>query len=80
MIVCDFCRNYEPDGKCRLGLKIPKAMGCREFDPEIERFCSDPKDFVSPGQIMQMATYFGFKGKELKKVGLMAAREVTARL
>jgi hypothetical protein len=54
-------------------------MGCREFDPSIESFCSDPKDFVSHGQIVQMATYFGFKGRELKKVNLMAAREESTR-
>lgn len=80
MIVCEFCREYEPEGKCRLGLKIPKSMSCREFSPEMERFCSDPNDFVSPGQIAQMATFFGFKGKELKKVRLMAALEESARL
>jgi hypothetical protein len=67
--------RYEPDGKCGLGLKIPKGMGCREFDPGIEKFCADPKDFVSPRQIIEMATFFGFKGIELKKVKLMAARQ-----
>ncbi|HEX5709107.1 MAG TPA: hypothetical protein VFX96_17530 [Pyrinomonadaceae bacterium] len=71
MIVCDFCTRYESDGKCRLGLDIPKGMGCREFKPGIERFCSDPKDFVSPRQIIGMATYFGIKGSELKKIKLM---------
>lgn len=80
MIVCEFCREYEADiNKCRLGLKIPKAMGCREFDPVMEQFCANPADFVSREQIMQMASYFGFKGKELKKVGLMVAREESAR-
>lgn len=54
-------------------------MGCREFDPDMERFCSNPNDFVSPGQIVQMATFFGMKGRELKKVKLMAAREETLR-
>ena len=79
MIVCDFCRQYQQDGRCRLGLNIPKAMGCREFDPSMERFCSDPEDFVSPAQIVQMATFFGIKGRELKKVNLMIAREESAR-
>lgn len=79
MIVCDFCTQYQQDGRCRLGLNIPKAMGCREFDPSMERFCSDPKDFVSPAQIVQMATFFGIKGRELKKVNLMVAREESAR-
>ena len=79
MKVCDFCTQYQQDGKCRLGLNIPKSMGCREFDPSMEGFCSDPKDFVSPAQIVQMATFFGIKGRELKKVNLMAAREESAR-
>lgn len=75
MIVCDFCKQYQADGSCRLGLNIPKGMGCRGFDPSMERFCSDPKDFVSPTQIVQMATFFGLKGRELKRVSLMVARE-----
>ncbi len=79
MIVCEFCLNYTADGKCRLGLNIPKGMSCREFGPGIEKFCSDPKDFVSPSQIVQMATFFGFQKMELKKVKLMAAREYSAR-
>jgi hypothetical protein len=79
MIVCEFCVNYQQDGECRLGLKIPKAMSCREFGPGIEKFCSDPGDFVNPNQIIQMATYFGMKGTELKKVKLMATREETTR-
>jgi len=54
-------------------------MGCREFAPSLERFCSEPKDFVSHAQIVQMATFFGMKGSELKKVNLMASREETAR-
>lgn len=74
MIVCELCSHYEPDGECRLGLKIPKGMSCREFSPGIERFCSNPKDFVSSSQIVQMASFFGMKGTELKKVKVMAAR------
>lgn len=80
MIVCEFCLHCASDGSCRLGLKIPKKMSCREFGPEIEKFCSDPKDFVDPNQIVQMATYFGFQKMELKKVKQMADREVIARL
>jgi hypothetical protein len=80
MIVCEFCLNYQQDGECRLGLKIPKAMSCREFGPGIEKFCSDPTDFVNPNQIIQMATFFGMKGTELKKVKLMATRAESARL
>lgn len=79
LIVCDFCKNYRPDGQCYLGLKIPKGMSCREFEPSLEKFCSEPKDFVSPAQIVQMATYFGMKGGELKKVNLMASREERER-
>ena len=74
MKVCDFCTQYQEDGSCRLGRNIPKTMGCHEFEPSLERFCSDPKDFVGPAQIVQMATFFGMKGSELKKVNLMAAR------
>ena len=79
MIVCDFCKHFRQDGQCYLGLKIPKAMSCREFDPSLEQFCSEPKDFVSHAQIVQMATFFGMKGSELKKVNLMASREESAR-
>ncbi len=79
MIVCEFCSQYKQDGKCGLGLKIPKGMSCREFGPGIDKFCSDPKDFVNHSQIVQMATFFGIKGKELKKVQLMAVSEESAR-
>ena len=79
MIVCEFCVHYSQDGKCKLGLNIPKGMSCREFGPGMEKFCANPGDFVSPSQIMQMATFFGFKKMELKKVKLMATREESAR-
>jgi hypothetical protein len=55
-------------------------MSCPGFTPTMEKFCSDPKDFVNEGQIIEMATFFGMKGTELKKVKLMASREETARL
>ena len=80
MIICELCLHHEPDGSCRLGLKIPKRMSCRDFAPGIERFCSNPTDFVSSNQVVQMATYFGMKGTELKKVKLMAAQEESGRL
>ena len=80
MIVCELCLHYQPDGECRLGLKIPKGMSCREFTPGIARFCSNPNDFVSSSQVIQMATFFGMKGTELKKVKLMVAAEETSRL
>ena len=76
MIVCEFCVRYTPDGKCKLGLNIPKGMSCREFNPGIEKFCADPKDFVSENQIVQMATFFGFQRTELKKIKAMATGEV----
>ena len=78
MIICEFCLHRQ-DGKCTLGLNIPKGMSCREFGPGMERFCSDPKDFVNPNQIVQMATFFGFKKTELKKVKLMAESADHAR-
>ncbi len=79
MKICDFCANFELSGVCRLGLPIPKSMTCREFGPTLEKFCADPKDFVDPRQIVQMATYFAIKGPELRKVKLMAAREESSR-
>ena len=79
MIVCEFCLQYKADGKCGLGLNIAKGMSCRVFDPGMEKFCSNPQDFVSPGQIVQMSTFFGMKGTELKKIRLMAEREESAR-
>lgn len=79
MIVCEFCTKCKPDGQCLLGLNIPKGMGCHEFEPGMERFCANPKDFVSPRQIVEMATFFGLKGMELKKVKRMAALEENIR-
>jgi len=46
----------------------------------MEKFCSNPKDFVNERQIIEMATFFGMKGSELKKVKLMASQEEIARL
>jgi hypothetical protein len=54
-------------------------MGCREFVPGIDKFCSNPNDFVSADQIAQMANYFGIKGMELKKVKAMAAQAEKSR-
>jgi hypothetical protein len=79
MIACDLCVYRVQEGECSLGLKIPKGMSCREFGPGIDRFCSNPTDFVNSSQIVQMATFFGMKGAELKKVKLMASREESAR-
>jgi hypothetical protein len=80
MIVCELCLHFNGIGECRLDLKIPKGMSCREFVPGLEKFCSNPGDFVNSGQLVDMATFFGMKGTELKKVKLMAAREESARL
>ena len=75
MPICEFCLNHARDGACTIGLDIRTGMTCREFRPGMEKFCSDPKDFVSPNQIVQMATYFGMGRTELRKVKLMATRE-----
>jgi hypothetical protein len=80
MIVCELCLHYKQDNQCGIDLKIPKGMSCREFYPGIQKFCANPKDFVSSGQVIEMATFFGMKGTELKKVKLMAARAEDARL
>jgi len=80
MIICELCSHYGPAGECRLGLRIPKGMSCHDFGPTMGKFCSDPKDFVNERQIVEMATFFGMKGTELKKVKLMASREEIARL
>jgi hypothetical protein len=80
MLVCDFCLQFKESGECGLGLKIPKSMTCREFGPTLEKFCSNPNDFVDPRQILQMATHFGIKGPELKKIKLMAATAESDRL
>jgi hypothetical protein len=77
--ICDFCVWYGGGEKCGVGLNPPKGMGCREYAPGMEKFCSDPGDFVGPSQIVQMATFFGMKGSELKKVRRMAEREERAR-
>lgn len=79
MIVCDFCLQFGPDGQCRLGLNIPKRMACRQFETGMEKFCSNRDDFVSPNQIIRMATFFGFKNTELKKIKLMAASAESSR-
>ena len=74
MKICELCL-HSWRGECSLGLRIPSGMSCREFAPGIERFCSDPKDFVDSRQVVEMATYFGLKKSELKKVAEMAVRE-----
>lgn len=79
MAICEFCLSYTREATCAIGLDIRKGMTCREFRPGIEKFCSDPKDFVSPEQIVQMATYFGIGRTELKKVRLMATQEGNRR-
>ena len=76
MIICDFCLLRSQAGACRLGLKIPKTMKCREFAPGMEKFCAKPTDFVSPNQIIDMARFFGLERTELKKVKIIAERKV----
>jgi hypothetical protein len=75
MIVCEFCLHYSPAGTCRIDLKIPKGMSCREFSPVLQKFCADPRDFASARQIIEMATYFGLQKTELKKVIKMTDRK-----
>ena len=76
MIICDFCLQHSAIGTCKLGLKIPKGMTCREFTPGLEKFCANPADYVSPRQIVEMATFFGIQKTELRKVKLIAERSV----
>jgi hypothetical protein len=80
MKICEFCSHYLVDEQCALGLKIPKTMSCREFGPGIHKFFANPTDYVSPNQIVQMATHFGIKGSELKKVKVMATQEESSRV
>jgi hypothetical protein len=79
MLICEFCLQFQNDGKCRYGFNLPPRMSCHEFDPGIEKFCDNPKDFVDGRQIIQMATYFGFKGMELKKIKRIATLEELLR-
>ncbi len=79
MIICEFCLQRKEDGVCALGLKQPVRIGCREFDPGIEKFCDNPSDFKGASQIIQMATFFEFKGKELKKIKQIAMQEEELR-
>ena len=76
MIICEFCLLHSPEGLCRLGLNIPKAMKCHQFAPGMDRFCAKPADFVSPNQIVEMAKFFGLEKTELKKVKIIAERGV----
>ena len=80
MTLCEFCLNHTSDGRCKLGLNIPKGMSCHDFQPELQKFCSDPNDFTGPSQLIQMATFFGLQKSELKKVRQMANREAGVRL
>ena len=73
MIICEFCL-YQSAGECQLGLNIPKTMKCRDFDPGMEKFCAQPKDFVNVDQIVEMARFFGLEKTELKKVKMIAER------
>ena len=79
MRICEFCIQFQNNTDCGLGLNLPKGMGCRDFEPGIEKFCDNPNDFVNPAQIIQMAKFFGLKGTEMKKVKIIAAREADNR-
>jgi hypothetical protein len=78
MTVCEFCHHYQR-GECGLGLNLPKKMSCNEFRPGLDQFCSDPKDFVTANQIVEMAKFFGFQKMELKKIQSMATNEERER-
>lgn len=80
MIICELCMHYRQDGKCGLDLKVPKGMSCRDYYPGLQKFCANPGDFVNSRQIVDMATFFGMKGTELKKVKQMSARAEIIRL
>jgi hypothetical protein len=79
MIICEFCLQYRRNGECGFGLKIPRGLRCPEFDPGVEKFCANPLDFNGLGQIVEMATFFGLKGTEMKKIKQIAAREEALR-
>jgi hypothetical protein len=80
MRICEFCFHFGQDGSCGLGLKLPNGLSCREFSPTLEKFCADSKDFVNQKQLVEMATFFGIKGSELKKVKLMATQAESSRV
>ncbi len=72
MKLCEFCVLQQSDGLCSKGHKPPLKMRCVDFAPGIERFCATPADYSGHEQIKQMALYFGFAGKELKRVMAMS--------
>ncbi len=74
MTLCEFCVLQQKDGQCSNGNTLPKKMRCADFTPGIERFCATPADYSGREQLKQMALYFGFAGKELKRV--LTMREV----
>ncbi len=68
MTLCEFCALQQADGVCSKGHTTPKKMRCVDFTPGIERFCSTPGDYTGQEQLRQMASFFGIRGKELKRV------------
>lgn len=78
--LCEFCSERSADSSCRRGLSAPRAMSCREFAPGIDEFFANTADFTGPAQVLQMATFFGLRGTEMKKVRVMAASEETRRI
>jgi hypothetical protein len=72
MTLCEFCVLQLKNGKCARENTIPKKMRCADFTPGIERFCATPADYAGREQLKQMALYFGFAGKELKRVLTMS--------
>lgn len=80
MIICDFCLHRSQDASCRLGLRIPKTMKCRDFAPGMQKFCAKPSDFANVDQIIGMAKFFGIEKTELKKVKAVAERRALDEL
>jgi hypothetical protein len=68
MVLCELCVLQQADKQCSKGNTIPKKMRCTDFTPGIERFCATPGDYTGQKQLGQMASFFGLKGKELKRV------------
>ena len=77
--LCEFCSERDAGGSCRLERPTPRAMGCRDFAPEMANFFANPLDFTGLAQVVQMATFFGLRGSEMKKVRAMAACAVERR-
>lgn len=68
MILCELCTLQTTEKNCSRGHNTPTKMRCVDFTPGLERFFANAADYTGKAQITQMASYFGLKGKELKRV------------